>query len=120
MAITYTFETEEDLLRAKSVGTGNDLDEVFDYAKAVITKAIESNSKKIFIDETKLSHDLGVLDTVMLAEKTKAAAPRVGRVAILYDKKELKQGDFYETVASNRGLIIFVTSDHKKALEWLK
>ena len=120
MSLNYTFKVEDNLLTVRASGKGNNLEEVLNYTKAVIGKAIENQSHFIFCDERELSHDLGVVDTVLLAEKTKAAAPDVAKVAILYDKGELDKGEFYETVTANRGLSIFVTDDKEKAMDWLK
>lgn len=59
-------------------------------------------------------------DTFKLAEKASKYARGLARIAIVCDAKFLESGKFYETVASNRGLRILVTSDYSAATQWLK
>lgn len=118
--LKHEIKSDGKLLKVRAFGKGDKVEEILDYAKAVILEALKNQSTKILCDERELSHDLDVLDTVFLAEKIKEAAPGVARVAILYDEKDLESGDFYETAAINRGLRMFITSDSEKAKKWLE
>ena len=120
MSIEYFFEVKEERLIVQTSGVAKNLEDTFEYALAIIEMAVKSNSTKILCDERNLAHQLGVIDTVSLAEKTRAAAPGVARVAVVVSDEDLENVKFYETATNNRGLIIIVTSDYSEAEDWLK
>ncbi len=120
MKIDYQIEIAGDFLKVNATGVADKLEDTLQYVEAVIEMAAKHESKKIFCNEKHLKHKLDTFDTVRLAKQIKAAAPRVVRVAVLYDKNELEAGNFYETVTNNRGLFFMITSDYDKAMEWLR
>ncbi len=120
MKIEYRFELDGELLKVYTSGIAEKLEDTFEYAQAVIDMVIKHGSKNLFCDEQNLKHGLDSFDTVRLARQIKEATPWVGHVAILVDKHELEEANFYETVTNNRGLFFMITSDYDKAMEWLK
>lgn len=119
MSIEYNFEVEGELLKFQASGIANDLEETMDYAKAVIEVAVKHQSRKLLCDERHLKHELGVVNSVMLADQISALVPELARVALLYDEIELDDLKIYETATKNRGLLIFLTSDYDEAIAWL-
>jgi hypothetical protein len=119
MAIQYSIETQGTLLKVVTKGKDENLQEVLDYAHAIIGAALKFNCRKILCDERKLQYTLSTLDTYQLAEEASAYSTHTNRIAIVCSAKYLKDGLFYETVASNRGLTVRVTTDYDKAVDWL-
>lgn len=120
MAIKYKFEYEQDVLKVITEGKDENLDEVMDYAHAVLKEALIANKKKIFCDERHLEYTLSTIDTYELATKASDFAPKLKKIAIVCMSDYLEKGKFYETVASNRGLTVMVPSDYNNAVEWIK
>jgi hypothetical protein len=119
MAIVYSIEKQGTLLKVVSKGKDENLQEVLEYAQAIIGAAMKFKCKKILCDERELQYALSTLDTYKLAEEASAYSKHTTRIAIVCAPKFLKDGLFYENVASNRGLTVRVTSDYDKAVEWL-
>jgi hypothetical protein len=120
MAIQYSIETQGTLLKVVTQGKDENLQEVLDYAHAIIGAAVEFKCKKILCDERKLKYTLSTIDTFKLAEEASVYSAHTNRIAIVCSAKYLKDGLFYETVASNRGLTVHVTTDYNEAVEWLR
>ena len=120
MAITYQMERQDSVLRVIAKGKDDNMNEVSAYSTAVIEAAIQYNSKKILCDERELEYSISVIDTFNLAQAASKYAINLSRIAIICDQRYLADGKFYETVATNRGLIVLVTSDYKEALKWLE
>ena len=119
MALHYAFKVDKDMLTVTTEGKDESLDERFQYSRAVIEQALKHNSKKILCDERNLEYAISIPDTYELAEKISYAVTRVARVAIVCNKEYQEEGKFFETVASNRGLVISVTPSYDLAREWL-
>lgn len=119
MAIQYSIEVQGTLLKVVSKGKDENLQEVLDYAHAIIGAALEFKCKKVLCDERKLQYKLSTLDTYKLAEEASVYSKHTTRIAIVCGVKYLKNGLFYETVASNRGLTVHVTADYDEAADWL-
>jgi hypothetical protein len=119
MAISYLMETDGYLLKVWAKGKDDSPDDVYKYMAAIVAKAIESESKKILCDERQLEYAVSILDTFELAEEASKYSGKFAMIAIVCNKKYLKDGKFYETVASNRGLKILVTDNYDDAVKWL-
>lgn len=119
MPITFDTAITSQTLHITTKGTDDNLEEVLNYSQAVLELAIKNNSRRILCDERALEYTISIPDTYELAENLSVYATQVARVAIVCNEKYLEIGKFYETVASNRGLIIHVTSDYNDAKTWL-
>ena len=119
MAIKYQIEKQEEWLKVVASGEDDSLEEVLAYGGAIIQAAIEYSSKKILCDERGLRYAISLTDTYKLAEEASRFAKNVVRIAIVCNAHYLDEGRFFETVASNRGLIIRVTSNYDEATAWL-
>lgn len=120
MAITYSFHAENDLLLVQASGADENLHEVEAYGEAIITAALEHQSTKILCDERQLTYLLGTLDTFLAAEYIAKVAPKVGRIAIICANKHWSEGQFWETVAVNRGLRVRMFLSPEQARAWLE
>jgi hypothetical protein len=120
MSINFHIENQSEWLKVVASGEDDNLEEVLAYGSAIIQAAIEYSSKKILCDERKLQYTLSITDTFKLAEEASRYAKNVVRIAIVCDAQYLDDGRFFETVASNRGLIIRVTSSYEEASAWLE
>lgn len=120
MAINYRFELDNKTLNVFANGKDENLEEVMAYGQAILEYAISHDCNKILCDERNLEYALSTVDTYELAKAASEAARAVGKIAVVCNKKYLDNGEFFETVAVNRGLIVFVTADYEKAIEWIK
>jgi hypothetical protein len=119
MAISYEFEIEGDLLKVSTRGKDDHLQDVQSYGMAVLEKALQSECTKIFCDERELEYKLSFVDHYQLAEVASQYGRVLKKIAIVCDQKFVKEGEFFETVAKNRGLSVFLTADYEQALDWL-
>ncbi len=101
-------------------GKDDDLTDVMNYAGAIIHAAVKYSSKKIFCDERELEYSISLADTYKLADEAAKYAAALVKIVIVCNKKYLQDGKFYETVATNRGLKVHITSDYDEALKWLE
>ena len=120
MAIRFTFEISEDLLQVISSGKDDNLEQVQDYARNILGIAIKNECTKICCDERNLEYQLSFIDTYKLAEVASREARQLQKIAIVCKEKYLDAGNMYETVAINRGLVVFVTSDFDEAINWIR
>lgn len=120
MAIKYSIENNEKYLKVTANGVDDNLSQVMEYAQAVIAAAMEYQSSKILCDERNLKYNLAVMDTYQLAEFASQYAKYCAQIALVCNKQSMKDGEFYETVSSNRGLIVKVFSSFKEAEKWLE
>jgi hypothetical protein len=120
MAIDFYIENHAEFLSVVSSGNDDNLQEVLSYQEAVFEAIIKFNCKNVLCDERNLIYEVSMSDTFKLAEKASKCARGLAKIAIVCDAKFLESGKFYETVATNRGLRILVTSDYSGAIEWLK
>lgn len=121
MPIQFTSKTEGDILIFTASGNDDNLEEVLRYSTALIEEAQNSGLKKILCDERNLEYEISTMDTYKLAENAASQLTEVSAwIAIVYKPEYFEKCKFYETVASNRGMIVFVTTSYDEALEWLK
>lgn len=120
MAINYTFSIEDKTLKVVATGKDDNLQEVKNYSQAVIDEAIKNECDFVFCDERNLEYSLSMIDTYRLAEEASKKVKRTARIAIVCNEKYIEDGKFYETVVSNRGLRVVVTSNYDMAISWLK
>lgn len=120
MAIEYDYDVDGRLLSITAKGTDDNLEEVGNYARAVLGLSMKNNCNQIICDERELEYTLSTLDTFTLAESASREARNLDKIAIVCQQKQLRDGKFYETVSTNRGLSVFVTSSKDQAMEWLK
>lgn len=119
MAIQYDAKMQNDVLIVTTSGFDESLEEVQQYGMDVIEVAMRHRATRVLCDERDLEYRL---DTIMTFESAKfiaEKAPKVGRVAIVCAPECLPSGQFWETVAVNRGLKVTVTADFERALAWV-
>jgi hypothetical protein len=119
MAITYTVDTEDDLLVVRAAGFDENLEEVQAYGVAVITAAVEHDSARVLCLESDLEYRLGTVDTFRAASYVAERAPRVARVALVVAPQYLGDARFWEDVTRNRGLQAAVFGTEDEARRWL-
>ena len=120
MTISYRFEVNGNILFVTTSGFDGDLEEVFAYNDAVVKAGLENDCKRILCDERNLEYRLGLVDTYALAEYAAKKAPFLVRVAIIHRPEDAQEAEFYETVATNRGLAVRIFNDFDAALTWIK
>jgi hypothetical protein len=119
MAIAYSFEVENDLLKATASGKDETLEEVMDYGMAIIHAAIVNKCQKVLCDETGLEYSLGTFESFESAKFISENAPDVAKVAIVCNPRFIGDAAFWETVAVNRGLQVKFFKNLRDAEEWL-
>jgi hypothetical protein len=119
MAISYKIRAEGVLLHVEASGNDDSLEQVKQYGLAIIDAAIAHEAKRVLCDERALEYALGTFDTFEAAKFIAAMAPKVARIAIVCKPKHIEAGDFWETVAVNRGLQVRIFTDIDEAHSWL-
>ena len=119
MAIRYEMQAEGDLLKVKAAGADESLKEVNAYGAAIIQAALRHSSRRILCDETQLVYKLSVTDTYESARFIAESVPHVVKVAIVCNPQSYPDGQFWETVAVNRGLSVRFFKDLTQATAWL-
>lgn len=119
MAIEFTSEIIDDLLVITTSGVDETLQDVQNYAGAIIETGLKSGCEKLLLDEKNLIYKLGTTDTFQLADFAATHAPRIGRIAIVCNADNFDDARFYENVVNNRGLIVKFFLDIEAAREWL-
>lgn len=120
MPITYEFEQDGKTLKVKASGTDDNLDEVKQYSMAVIQAGVQSGCERVLCDERDLQYRLSTIDTFELARYIVEHAPHVAKVAIVYSVENAQDAAFFETVASNRGLLVKLFKELDEATAWLQ
>lgn len=119
MTIEHETWFKGDLLCVRAWGRDDSLEDVKRYGVAVLEKARLQNCTRILCDERELEYAIGTLDTYEYARFLAQKAPRVGRVAIVCRPEQIENGEFWETVAVNRGLKVRMYTDIDEARAWL-
>jgi len=119
MAISHSMSIEGDTLVVRARGFDESLDDVRDYGAAVIEACVTGDVANVLCDELELEYRLSTFDTFRAAEFIAQAAPMVGRVALICQRKQLGDGRFWENSVVNRGLIARVFTDETQARSWL-
>lgn len=120
MAINVTFKNKGDILLVTASGKDESLEDVEEYGMKVIEQGILSNCRKILCDEINLEYNLSTIDTFESAKFISENAPKVCKVALVSNPKNLPDAKFWETVTFNRGLTVKVFTDKSEAEVWLK
>lgn len=119
MSIDYKIKYHNGILKITTKGTDENLEEVFEYANAIIESAFKHQSRLILCDERELEYKLTTLDTYKLAEYASSYSNHIVKIVIVCNPQCLPEGKFYETVTTNRGLKVRVTTDIDEAEKWL-
>ena len=119
MAIHYEMQADGDLLKVKASGMDDSLAEVTAYGAAIIQAAQQHNIRRILCDETELIYKLNVIDNFEAARYIAESVPHVVKVAIACNPQSYPDGQFWETVAVNRGLSVRFFKDLAQAAAWL-
>jgi hypothetical protein len=119
MAITYNFAIDSNLLRVKTFGKDDNLEQVIEYGSAIIQYSLSSGCTRILCDETELEYTLGTFDTFESAKFISENAPKIAKVAIVCKSEQIQDAEFWETVAVNRGLSVKVFKTVLDAEEWI-
>ena len=120
MSIQFSIFLEDNLLKVKASGKDDNLEDVLNYTNAIIDAALQNNAHRILCDERDLEYNLSIGETFQLAEIVAEKHKYAERIAIVHHPQFETDAQFYETVATNRGLIVKVTSNIEFALKWLK
>lgn len=120
MAIHFDYSIENNTLKVIPYGKDESLEDAMNYGFQILKLSIENQCTKVFCDERNLEYSISVLDTYQLAETASKEARNLIKIAIVCDEKYLEDGNFYETVARNRGLNVLATPDYNQAKDWLE
>ena len=120
MSINFDFEVNGEVLTITAHGQDDSRDHMIEFADSILNLAKDHQVDKILCDERDLIFNLSTTDTFELAEYASRSARMIDKIAVVVSKETLEQGAFYETVASNRGLIIRVTDNYSEAVDWLQ
>lgn len=120
MAIQFTTKTEGTLLLSTAWGYDESLEEVQQYALALISACVEAQVTHALCDERQLEYRLGTVDTFKAAEFLATNAPRLAKIAIVCAEKFFADLKFWETVANNRGLEVRTFQDFEAARRWVE
>ncbi|MCF8382013.1 MAG: hypothetical protein K9G39_00220 [Chlorobium sp.] len=119
MSIRYTTKIYGELLLVKASGFDESLADVEDYAQGVIEACLQHGATLVLCDETALEYRLGTVDTYEAGKFLSAHAPKVARIAIVYNPAFIADAQFFENVVVNRGLILGMFTDLESARNWL-
>jgi hypothetical protein len=119
MAISFTIESNHPILKVKTTGEDENMQQVIDYGMALIEATILSNCTHVLWDETGLKYKLGTFDMYESAKFISEQAPGVAMVAIVCNPNQVDDADFWKTVAVNCGLKVKIFLTKEEALDWL-
>ena len=119
MAIYITTEVDGIFLRVKAEGEDESLSDVMGYAGAVAEAASAGGCTRILCDERALVYRLGIGSTYEAAKQTAEQIPKDWQVAIVPRAEFRQEADFWQTVASNRGMHVRVFQSVEEAETWL-
>jgi len=117
--IQYTFEKRGDMLVVETNGFDESLEEVIAYNDAVKAEAAKLECDKILADERGLEYRLSVIDTYELGDYLSRTAAMFAKIAIVTNEGNREAAQFWENVASNRGIVVRVFYAFEEAEEWL-
>jgi hypothetical protein len=120
MAIQYQIENTPDYLLVTASGTNVNIDEVMSYTQAIVMTAMKYNPTCVLCDGRQLQYTLSLELIRKIAEYVSFYSTDRVKVALVFDKKYLEFGEFYEAVALHHGLTMRITDDYQGALEWFK
>jgi len=120
MASTWKMEAREQVLYVTASGSHENLQEAMSYLQAIVDAAIAGDCTKVLLDEQEMEYHLTLFDAFRMGSKVARYGGNSVRIALVLQPKYLRDGKFFETVASNRGLDILVTIRHSDALAYLK
>ncbi len=119
MAIIYDYTKKDNVLHVEAAGTGDSLEESINYVVRVKNIALEYNCQKILFDEQKLFYTLEDIELYQSVEFMVQNVPNNMKIAVVVHPEQKSEGDFWETMALNRGLYVKVCEDTDIALQWL-
>lgn len=119
MAINFNISPKGKMLFVKASGEDENIEEVKEYAQAILESAFQNESNIILCDERELIYKLSVIDTFQLAEFVSQNCPLIFKVAIVTNTDNIKDINFYETVVTNRGMRLKVFNQIQEAEDWL-
>jgi len=120
MAITTEFEFREGILYVKASGQDESVDDVIGYGQAVIEQAVRHQASRILADETALVYRIGTFDLFASAKVLAENTPHITQSALVVNPDQVKDAQFFETVAVNRGLDVRMFTDIDQARKWLR
>lgn len=120
MAIQCTIHVEGDVLRVKATGKDDSVKEVIEYGLAILDAAISSECSRVLCDERELDYALKTFETFEAAKFIAEKAPRVIKAAIVCKPEHMEEAQFWETVATNRGLHVRMFHDLDEAERWIR
>lgn len=119
MAIEFSIEYKNPILRVTAKGFDDDIEDVLNYVNVVVNAALKYQCSLILSDERELEYRITTLDTYQLAEFASSYAKHLAKIAIVCNDKFEADAKFYETVTNNRGLQVKVLKSIKDAENWL-
>jgi len=119
MAISFESTVEDGVLYVTARGRDESMEEVLEYGASLIEKAAEAGVTHVLCDERQLEYALNTMQIFESAKQIAELVPRVAKVAIVCNPRDVDDGRFWETVAVNRGLQVSMGTDIEQARAWL-
>jgi hypothetical protein len=120
MALEYNIEIDGDLMTVTTRGYDDSIDEAVSYGELVIGACVESQCRKILVDESEMT---GVLDKVGQFEMVKrllSLVPYDLNIAFVVNPAFYEETSFGTMVAENRGIHVKAFTSEEDASEWLQ
>ncbi len=119
MAIECDIQVKEGYLHVHAWGQGDSMEEVQQYGLKVVEAAAAAGIAQALCDEREVEYHVGELEMYECARLMAEVSPPGGKAAIVYDAAHLEIGQFWETVAVNRGLTVRAFTNIEDAENWL-
>ena len=114
---SYTLETRSDYIVMRITGVYNSR-QFLGYPQIMLDACRKADVKKILVDATLVDFsNLSTMERYLLGEEFGQVVSYHLAIAILVREELIT--NFLETVATNRGAKMFVSSENDKALAWL-
>ena len=119
MAITFEIKPHDDYLWVEASGFDDDIHDAISYQNAIITAGAEHKTRKILCDERNLRYNISTIDTYKIVKHAAEHVGKIGKMAIVSTREQLKDSQFFQSLSSRRGLVIHVTTNFDDAENWL-
>ncbi len=120
MAIQFATRVEDGVLMVAASGFDESPQEVQAYGVALVEAARAAGTDLVYCDERELDYRISIGDAFAAAKFIANLTRAARRVGLVCAPRHFQAGDFWASVASNRGLKVRVFTEPARALAWVK
>ena len=120
MALDYTIDIDGDLLTVTTSGFDENVDEAVAYGQSVISRCVESQCRKILVNESEMTAVLDKVSQYEMVRQLVSLVPYDLFVAFVVNEDNFEDTSFGVLVAENRGMNIKAFLLLDEAREWLQ